>query len=626
MRGVKNSALSFRFSILAVAAASVSSVRGAEVAAEEVVDLDPLTVYSEAVALQQPATTFAMPVTLLRFEPLVDVQGRGMAEAQADVSIRGGTFENTGFSIGALPIYDPQTGHYFAELPIAPAMLGAPVIRVGAEQAASGWNATAGGVAYGWSRIREGAHGFVTGTGGGNSLAGGEVYSSFTTPEKFLGGRTLGFDVSAAASQGDGSRPFGDHDFARYAGRVQLADERSQTDFFAGYQSKFFGWPSLYAPFGTPETENLKTTLFAASHRVLFDTEGDFFEVAGSYRRNVDDYEFNRLTPGAINPFEHTTRVRSAALAGRTSVAENTALSYNAGVVDDTIQSTILTAGPFTSRTQFYAGLFAEQTFPVAEGRDLVATAGARYDESNREGAEISPVAMLEARQEAGVVRRVYASYGESSQVATYTALNSPTGSGLFRGNPNLPRATAQNFELGAEALIAGWTTRAAVFYRRDKDMLDYVFATPLTARSAVAVDIDTYGFELVTRRSWTAADVIFGYTFLDKDEDYTAPNNGSFYALNYAEHRVTAAFVWRVAKGLEVRMDNEARFQAENALRSGGDDKLLSSLGVSYAVPGVDGLTLGAQVDNLWNTYFEEVPQVPGAKREWSVSATYAW
>jgi hypothetical protein len=567
-----------------------------------------------------------MPVTLLRFEPLVDVQGRNSAEAQADISIRGGTFENTGFSIGALPVYDPQTGHYYAEIPVAPAMLSAPTIRTGAEQAAAGWNATAGGVAHGWSRIREGSHGFVTGTVGDNSLAGGELYSSFITPEKVLGDRTLGFDVSVAASQGDGSRPFGDHDFARYAGRVQLADERSQTDFFAGYQSKFFGWPSLYAPFGTPETENLKTTFFAASHRVEFGADGDFLEVAGSYRKNVDDYEFNRLAPGAINPFEHTTIVRSAALAGRSSVADGTALIYNAGVIGDDLASTILTAGPFMSRTQYYAGLFAEQTFGLAEGRDLVATAGARYDDTNREGSELSPTAVLEVRQSAGMLRRVYASYAESTQVATYTALNSPAGSGLFRGNPDLPRATAQNFEIGAAGLAWGWTARAAVFYRRDEGLLDYVFATPFTARSAVAVDLDTYGVELVARRSWTPLDVAFGYTFLDKDEDYTAPNNGSFYALNYAEHRFTAAFVARPFAGVEVRMDNEARFQAENPLRSRGDDKLISSLGVSYAVPGVDGLTLGAQVDNLWNTYFEEVPQVPGARREWSVSATYAW
>src|SRR6185312_14438332 len=74
-------------------------------------ELPVLAVYSPRVALQEPVGTFAMPVSALRFEPLVDVQGRNMAEGQADIAIRGGIFESTGFRIGALSLYDPQTGH-----------------------------------------------------------------------------------------------------------------------------------------------------------------------------------------------------------------------------------------------------------------------------------------------------------------------------------------------------------------------------------------------------------------------------------------------------------------------------------------------------------------------------------
>jgi hypothetical protein len=50
-----------------------------------------------------------------------------MAEAQADVTMRGDTFENTGHADRAPSRSSiPQTGHYLTELPIAPAMLGAP--------------------------------------------------------------------------------------------------------------------------------------------------------------------------------------------------------------------------------------------------------------------------------------------------------------------------------------------------------------------------------------------------------------------------------------------------------------------------------------------------------------------
>src|SRR6202789_3296524 len=105
--------------------------------------LPPITVYSPSVANQSPAGTFAMPVSALRYEPLVDIEPRNMAEAQADVTIRGDTFENTGLEVGALSIFDPQTGHYLMELPVAPVMLGAPRVITGAEQATESMNSTA---------------------------------------------------------------------------------------------------------------------------------------------------------------------------------------------------------------------------------------------------------------------------------------------------------------------------------------------------------------------------------------------------------------------------------------------------------------------------------------------------
>ncbi|MFM1748791.1 MAG: hypothetical protein RLZZ188_2457 [Verrucomicrobiota bacterium] len=131
----------------AVAAAQVAS---------SVPTLPGVIVSAPTVANLSPAGTFAAPVTALRYEPRVDVQGRNLAEAQADVTLRGGTFENTGFRLGALSIVDPQTGHYLAELPLAPAMLGAPRVLAGAEASLGVGNATAGAIAQDWRAVRPG--------------------------------------------------------------------------------------------------------------------------------------------------------------------------------------------------------------------------------------------------------------------------------------------------------------------------------------------------------------------------------------------------------------------------------------------------------------------------------------
>ncbi len=600
----------------------------AEAQGQAPVELSPVTVYSPAVANQEPVGSFAMPVSALRYEPLVDVQGRNLAEGQADIAIRGGTFENTGFSIGALPIYDPQTGHYFAELPVAPAMLGAPAIRLGAENSLAGWNATAGSIAYSWQPVKAG--GFVSAGAGDNSLLRGEAYAGYVADETLFG-RTLAADVDIAASEGDGTREFGDHQFTRYNARLQLRDDVSQTDLFGGYQTKFFGWRNLYAgPFNSAESEDLQTTLVVLNHRINHGADGDYFQAGAYYRRNEDDYQFNRFARNRA--FIHTTEVTGAGFDGRVSATDATAFRYRAGSVADDIESTSLfvspTRGRYDDRTQAYAGLFAEHTLSLTDPRSLMLLGGANYDASNRSGSAVSPVVEVSLLQTQGVVRRVYVSYSESTQLPTYTALNANPAAGFFRGNRDLARSEAKNLELGVETVAAEWNVKSAVFFRRDEALVDWVFnpAAPGAARVVAQGDVDTVGAEVVARRTFSRFDVVLGYTWLHKDEDYLASGQASFYAFNFADHRLTAAVVARLGGGFELRLDNEARIQADNALRLGNDEVVLSSLGLYYSVPRVKGLTLSAQVDNLWNTSFEEVPLVPGSRREFSLGARYAW
>ena len=145
--------------------------------AQEATSLPAVTVFSPSVANQAPAGAFAMPVSALRYEPLVDIEPRNQAEAQADVTVRGDTFENTGMQVGVLSIVDPQTGHYLTELPIAPEMLGAPSVLVGADHALETMNSTGGAVAYGWRPVSNA--GFVSGALGDDGLRREEAYQGW---------------------------------------------------------------------------------------------------------------------------------------------------------------------------------------------------------------------------------------------------------------------------------------------------------------------------------------------------------------------------------------------------------------------------------------------------------------
>ena len=588
------------------------------------VSLPEVTVYSERVANQSPTGTFATPVSSLRYEPQVDVEARNLTEAQADVTIRGGIFENTGFRIGVVSVTDPQTGHYYADIPIAPAMLGAPRILTGADQAMGTSASTVGAVAYGWRPVQTG--GFASVVAGTDGLDREEFYQGYVSDQQLFGQRVAA-DVAWAHSAANGTIPYGDNYFDRVAGRVQLAGAHSQTDLFAGYQAKFFGWPNLYTPFNSDESENLQALLFSVNHRVDLGG-GNFFEAGAYSRRNKDDYAFNRFAPlGAIHPFQHTTWVQGGAVAGRQDVGDVT-LNYRGEVIADELRSTSLTFGPFNTRTQTKFSLVPEKSWALGDGANFVAKAGASMDSSNHDGSTVSPVIELAREQVSAPLQRVYFSYATTTQLPSYTALSSNPSAGLFRGNPHLGRETSHNLELGAGGNLDGWSTSAAVFYRQDDNLVDWTFKQGVTARSANAVDVSTTGAEFIARRSWAACDLVFGYTVLTKDPDYHgAAVDASFYALNYARQRLTAAIIVRLGSEFEVRMDNAARVQAANLLRTvGGNDAIISSLGLTYRPAAWRRATFTVQADNLWNSSFQEVPAVPAARRQISGGVTYVW
>ena len=154
---MRHTTLSLLFCTLPFAAMAAESVDSSN--ANSGVDsnekgVEKITIEGAATANNKPVGTFNSPISNLEYDPRVDLQSRNMAEAQADVTIRGGIFENTGFRIGSATLIDPQTGHYFAEIPIAPEMLTKPRIFTGVDNALYGVNSSVGTVSYGWRPIQ----------------------------------------------------------------------------------------------------------------------------------------------------------------------------------------------------------------------------------------------------------------------------------------------------------------------------------------------------------------------------------------------------------------------------------------------------------------------------------------
>lgn len=586
--------------------------------AQFTVELPGLYVTNSHTATVEPASTYGAPVSRLELNPQFDLQVRNIAEAQGDVSIRGGIFEGTGFRVGAATLIDPQTGHYFAEIPIAPEMLQGPSLLVAGDNALGGFNSTVGTVDYSWSEMEDGgsvAFGF-----GDNSLNYQRMRQS-----SFFGAVEdvqWGAEIELSRSESAGSIENGDHNFVRYSGRVQRIGEASQTDFFAGYQSKYLAWPELYAaPYGSNESDEVRTSLFMLNHSQSYGAENTW-EATVYHRRHHDHYLFNRASVDNRS-FVHQTEVTAAAINGAHVLSDTVKLNFMGQVATDEIESTNL-ENNFTSRDYAKVSLLPEFLLADDGENSLSLRAGLSYDDTNRDSSKASPIVDLTWSNGEDTY---YLSFAQSSQVSGYTAIGGAAG-GLFASNPNLEREVASNLEVGATLKRALWSLSAAAFTREDADLVDWTYSFGSTsARSARNVDIDTYGLEVIASRRLGRLELLGSATLLDKDENYGDDSvDASFYALNYAKLRLTGAVVWAATEQIQVRIDNEYRQQRENVLRESSETGLFTHLGIYYAVPEVEGLELNASVENLWEDDFQEVPGVPGRGRQLSFGARYGW
>jgi hypothetical protein len=587
--------------------------------------IEQITVEASATANKLPVGTFDSPVSNLEYDPRVDLQSRNMAEAQADVTIRGGIFENTGFRVGSATLLDPQTGHYVAELPIAPQMLTGPYILTGANNALNGMNSSVGSISFGFKPITTGGNVSVgTGTNDFNLQS---FYAGISTDVDDAKNWQLGFEGEYSHSQSDGSIENGDHDFNRASARIQLIGADSQTDVLYGSQEKFFGWPNMYTPFGVNETEELETRLLMLNHQQNY-ADNSHFEVSAYYRKHNDHYVFSRENPSAFEAF-HETKVKSIAISG--SHAQNTAfaVNYSAQYIEDEIESTTL-ENNFTSRTYYKLSVLPEYKIDLKQNQLLTLRLGAAFDDTNRDDSELSLIGdiSLNTQNSDGSEQTVYLSYAQASQVAGYTAIGGSDQGGLFRSNYNLERETTKNLELGYLMQEQTWQLNSAVFYREDNNLTDWTFSfDSSSARFANPVDIDATGVEFFANKYFDTTEIIASYTYLNKSENYgDADIDASFYALNFPDHRVTLGAIWTPNDLIEMRIDNEWRKQHENALRSGKDTALFTQVSLKITPTVINNLFITLAADNVWDESFEEIPGTPGRGEQYTLSATYSW
>ena len=214
---------------------------------------------------------------LIEFLPNIDLRQRGNLAVQADIGIRGGSFDQTLILINGIPFNDPQTGHHNLNLPFELASVEKIEILQGPGSGIYGANAFSGAINIitktGYVNktnvsLTAGQNSyFKTGLSAGHSVKNLAYYIGFT------GSSSAGytdFQNFNVYYQGDYMSPIGKFDFQ------------------AGYLNKAFGANGFYTPKYPEQFEQIKNRFVAFSYSTGKSVKTRLFF---SWRRHQDRFE-----------------------------------------------------------------------------------------------------------------------------------------------------------------------------------------------------------------------------------------------------------------------------------------------------------------------------------------------
>jgi iron complex outermembrane receptor protein len=218
----------------------------------------------------------------LRTDSSVDIEQRGAAGVQADISIRGGSFEQTLVLVNGLRIDDAETSHFNLDLPVPLEALSGIDVLHGAGSTLYGSDALAGVVD------------FLTAKPEADALRLRSGLGSFGENQQGIVGAVVGRKFSEAVA---GSRDFStgfipDRDYRTEDGssEIWLATPLGQTDILLAGSDRPIGAAGFYGDYPSWE----RTKGWFASLDQHFDPKT---EAAVAYRRHSDIFVLLRDDP-----------------------------------------------------------------------------------------------------------------------------------------------------------------------------------------------------------------------------------------------------------------------------------------------------------------------------------------
>ncbi|MFH4963633.1 TonB-dependent receptor [Gaetbulibacter sp. M235] len=554
-----------------------------------------ITIISSEDIKQSAATNVA---DLLQQFAGVDIRRRGTAGMQADLYIRGGSFDQTLLLIDGIKVDDAQTGHHTMNMALPIEVIERIEIIKGPAARVFGQNAFTGAINIVTKKSQDNLVSLGVRAG-----SFGQKNASVTVASSLENSSHL---VHVSRNISDGYRYNTDYDNQNYFIKSTFNKNALPIEMITSFSERKFGANGFYAsPSAINQYEETQTSLIGVSTEIK--NEKLTLKPRLYWRRNQDEYIYVRQDPSIYRNLHQTNKV------GAEFNAEyNSSLGVTGFGVD--VAKVYLSSNNLGQRNRFMTTLFLEHLFKLADEKlDITPGIAVNYFSDFK----FHAFPGIDIGYKLNNTLKIYGNIGYTYRIPTYTDLyySDPTSI----GDENLDPEEAIAEELGLKYITKNFNASLAVFNRDAKKLIDYVKENTEDRWQATnIVELNTKGLELNSNYNFKLGklnqSLNMSYTFLE-DDIKSINVNFSRYSINSLKHHVTSklstSFIKNVSQSIVYKY----------AERTSGDSSSVVDASLNLNLKAFE---ISVIANNIFNTEYTETNLVPMPKGNLLFGLTY--
>ena len=498
---------------------------------------------------------------LLNYVAGVDVLQRSPHGVQADISLRGGTFDQVAVLLNSVNLSNPQTGHYSFDIPVNLADIERIEIVQGPSSLIFGASAFAGGINIITKKDTENNI-FAQTEGGMYGLFGAELRGALCSRGRKDSTPTTVHSLSAGYKHADGYIANSDYDIVNVFLQSRFTLPNAHIDFQAGLNDKKYGANTFYSAAYPNQYDETRRIFASVKGDVRVENIHPLRIIPQIYwTRHYDEFQLIRGDSSRI-PFNYhrsdvfgmNLNMQYTSFLGITSFGSE---FRNEGILSSVLGKPLPDPiGKYTrsdSRTNI--SYFAEHNVLLHK---FTFSLGALLNHNTALADKFKFFPAVNASYRGFKNLNIYASWNQATRMPTFTDLYYT--SATHTGYATLEAEFSEAFEIGAKYSYKIIRANVAAFYIKGRNMIDWVKTEPDALwESRNLTKIDRIGFETSAvlnlvecfGRNQPLRSLTLGYVYMH--QNVLENNLISNYTLNPLRHKLTANLYHSVIKNLSL-------------------------------------------------------------------------